>query len=192
MSDDELTKKYNSLYLEMLMRYREKIEEGEKLYIAELPKLVTPSDDAVVAAVNKIKSAFPSYSSDENFKEAAAKALSFINDSIVQVSAPIQFWLRPNQVLSIGAGDVFDQMVLLCSMLIGLGNMSSKVIATMKNEGKAYAVYCEFQGKVLVLERGRGISELKDKNELLAKMGIYMGSDSTGYEFNDKMYADLP
>ncbi len=191
MGEDELLKKYNALYLEMIMRYKEKMEEGERLYVAELPKLVTPDDEAVVAAVNKIRGTFPSYGFDENFTEAAKKAFDFVNGSIMQISPPIQFWLKPSQVLNIGAGDVFDQMVLLCSMLVGLGNPSAKVIVSAKNDVKSYAVYCEFQGKIFVMERGKGISELKDKNELLAKMGIYMGSESTAYEFNDKMYNNL-
>ncbi len=192
MSEDELLKKYNALYLEMIMRYREKIEEGERLYMAELPKLVTPSDETVVAAANKIKGEFLSYNFDTDFPEAMRKAYAFVSSSISQVSPPIEFWLRPNQVLGIGAGDVFDQAVLLCSILIGLGNLSAKVVVSVKNETeKDYAVYCEFGGKILAVEIGKGMSELKDKNELLAKIGVFMGSETTVYEFNDKMYDSL-
>ena len=191
MSEDELLKKYNALYLEMIMRYREKIEEGEKLHLAELPKLVTPGDESVVAAVNKIKGEFPSYTYEKDFAEAAGKARALVNDTIIRVSPPIQFWLKPSEVLSIGAGDVFDQAVLLCSMLISLGNPSAKVIASANGEVKNYAVYYEHNGKTVAMEMGKNISELKDKNELLAKMEIYMGSESTGYEFNDKMYNNL-
>lgn len=191
MSEDGLLKKYNALYLEMIMRYKEKIEEGERLHVAELPKLVTPADETVVSTVNKIKSTFPSYNFEADFPDAAKKTYEFVTESVVRVSPPAEFWLRPSEVISIGAGDVFDQNVLMCSMLIGLGNMSTKVIVSVKNEEKAYAVYYEWNGKLAVLELGKGISELKDKNELLAKMGIYMGSEATGYEFNDKMYSDL-
>ncbi len=192
MSDDELLKKYNALYLEIIMRYREKIEEGERLYMAELPKLVTPDDESVRAAVNKIKGEFLSYNLEENFSEAMQKAYDFVSGSVSQVSPPIQFWLRPGQVLNIGAGDIFDQAVLLCSMLIGLGNLSSKVIVAVKGEDeKNYAVYCEYKGKLLEAELGKGLSELKDKQEMLAKIGVFMGSETTAYEFNDKMYNSI-
>lgn len=191
MSEDELLKKYNALYLEMIMRYRDRIEEGEKLHLAELPKLITPSDEAVIAAVNKIKETFPAYTAEKDFADAAKKSYDFVRDTIAKVSPPVQFWLKPSEVISIGAGDVFDQAVLLCSMLIGLGNLSTKVIASVKNEEKDYAVYYELDGKIVELELGKGISELKDRNELLAKMGMYMGSEATGYEFNDKMYSNL-
>ncbi|MDE1855192.1 MAG: hypothetical protein KGH57_02650 [Candidatus Micrarchaeota archaeon] len=191
MSDDELTKKYNALYLEMIMRYREKIEEGEKLHLAELPKLVTPGDESVMAAANKIREAFPSYTAEKDFPDAARKSYDFVSESIVRISPPLQFWLKPSEVISIGAGDVFDQAVLLCSMLISLGNLSAKVIASVKNDEKNFAVYYELNGKLIVMEFGKGVRELKDRNELLANMGIYMGSEATGYEFNDKMYSNL-
>ncbi len=191
MSEDELLKKYNALYLEIIMRYREKIEEGERLHLAELPKLVTPYEEAVAASVNKIKESFPSYSYDQDFQEAAKKANEFVKSSVARVSPPLQFWLTPSEVISIGAGDVLDQAVLLCSLLIGLGNLSSKVIGTVKGEEKAYAVYYELDGKIFVIELGKEMSEVKDKNELLAKLGVYMGSETTAYEFNDKMYGSL-
>ena len=191
MDEDELLKKYNALYLEIIMRYKGKIEEGEQLHLPELTKLVTPSDEAVVAAVNKIREGFPSYDSEKDFSDAARKSFEFIKGSIVQVSPPVQFWLKPSEVLGIGAGDVFDRAALLCSMLVCLGNPSAKVIASAKNDEKTFAVYYESGGKLVVIEMADGISELKDKNELLAKIGIYMGSETTGYEFNDKMYSNL-
>jgi hypothetical protein len=191
MSEDELLKKYNALYLDIIMRYKERIEEGEKLHLSELPKLVTPNDESVVAAANKIKEGFQSYSAEKDFQDAARKSFEFVKGSVTQVSLPVQFWLKPSEVLSIGAGDIFDQAVLLCSMLICLGNPSAKVISSVKNGEESIAVYYELNGKIVLLEISNGISELKDKNELLAKMGIYMGSEATGYEFNDKMYSNI-
>ena len=54
MEEVEVLKKYNDLYLEIIMQNKEKIEDGQNLYVAELPSLVTPNDDNVVAKSKSI------------------------------------------------------------------------------------------------------------------------------------------
>ncbi len=191
MTEDELLKKYNGLYLEIIMRYKEAIEKGEKLYMAELPKLITPSDENVVSIVNRIKGSFQGYNYDQNFYDAAKQANAYIKDSIKTISSPIQFWLRPNQVISLEAGDVFDKMVLLCSMLIALGNASTKIITVVVNDSKKHAVYCEFGGKIVAIDAEGLVSEFDNKEALFERMGVKKESEIDAYEFNDKMYNDL-
>lgn len=191
MTEEELLKKYNALYLEIVMRYKDEIERGETLYVAELPKLITPQDETVLGVTNKIKSAFPSYSFEENFEEAACQAHKYVKESILTIEPPIQFWLKPSEVVSIGAGDVFDKMVLLCTILIGLGNISAKIITLVKDDKKNHMIYAEFREKRLAIDAENGISEVKSKEELLAKMGLQKDSEMTAYEFNDKMYNNL-
>lgn len=191
MSEEDLLKKYNALYLEMIMRYKEAIEQGEKLYVAELPKLITPQDETVIGVVNKIKSAFPNYNFEENFRDAAKQAHRYVKESIATLSPPIQFWLKPGQAVSIGAGDIFDKVVLLCSMLIALGNLSTKIITVVKDDKKKHMIYCEFKEKRIVIDVENGISEVKSEEELLAEMGVHKEGEITAYEFNDKMYNNL-
>ena len=191
MEDDDLLKKYNTLYLEMLMRYKEEIEKGEMLYVAELPRLVTPQDDAVLAVVNNIKSSFASYSFNDNFYDAAMKAQAYIDTSVSSISAPVQFWLMPSEVIRMGAGDAFDKTVLLCSMLIGLGNISAKIITVVKDAASESAAYCEFHSKLLLMRSGSGLQEFGSKQELLAAMGFAEDTNITAYEFNDKMYSSI-
>lgn len=191
MKEEELVKKYNALYLEMIMRYKDDIEQGETLYVAELPRLVTPQDEAVVSAVNKIKSAFPAYNYDQNFYDAALKAHKYVSEAIVTVSPPIQFWLKPSQVLNLGVGDIFDKAVLLCSMLIGLGNFSTKLISAIRENTKKHIVYCEYKEKLLTMDLENGVGEVQDKVALLEQMKIEKDSEMTAYEFNDKMYNNL-
>ncbi len=191
MEDEELLKKYNMLYLEMLLRYKEEIEKGEMLYVAELPKLVTPQDEAVLAVVNNIKSSFASYAFDDNFYDAAMKAQAYINTSVSGVSAPVQFWLTPGEVIRIGAGDTFDKMVLLCSMLVCLGNVSAKIITVVNAGTSKPAVYCEFHSKLLLMKPEGSISEFSSRQELLAAQGVSEDPDTSAYEFNDKMYSSI-
>jgi hypothetical protein len=191
MEDEKLTEKYNALYLEIIMRYKDAIELGETLYVAELPKLVTPADENVVAAVSKILSTFHIYIYDENFLEAVQQAHKFVKDEIVTVSPPIQFWLRPGQVLMMQAGDTFDKAVLLCSMMIALGNMSSKIVTTVNDSGKRHVVCCEYKGEQIAVDLEDGVSKSASREELLQTLGIKEGKLSAAYEFNDKMYNDL-
>jgi hypothetical protein len=191
MEEEELLKKYNALYLEILMRYKDEIEKGETLYVAELPKLITPQDETVLGEVNKIKNAFQAYSFEENFEEAARQAHRYVKESIVTLSPPIQVWLKPSEVVSIGAGDTFDKAVLLCTMLIALGNISTNIITAIKDEKKKYVIYLEFKEKRFAIEIENGMREVKSKEDLLLEMGVHDEGEITAYEFNDKMYNDL-
>ncbi len=191
MSEEESLKKYNGLYLEIIMRYKDAIESGEKLYVAELPKLITPQDEAVVSLAKSITSAFPSYKSEQDFYDAAKQAHKYVKDKITTLSPPIEFWLKPNQVLSLEAGDVFDKAVLLCSIMVAMGNVTTKILVVTKKANEEFLVYCEFKDKILAVNPEGNITEFQSKQELLDKMGVREDADITAYEFNDKMYNDL-
>src|SRR5690348_15562975 len=113
MEEDSLLKKYNQIYLEVILRYKEHIEQNENLNVAELPKLITPTDENVITSANKIKSTFDNYSYNSNFLAAAKLAYEFVTNHISQVSLPIEFWLYPADTIKCEAGDVFDKATLL-------------------------------------------------------------------------------
>lgn len=190
--DDEsaLLKKYNSIYLGIITRYKNYIEENESLYVAELPKLVSPQDDAVLAQVGKIKGNFSSYNYDEDFYSAVKLAYDYMGREIMTVSLPIQFWQRPGETISNGAGDLFDKAVLLCSMLIALGCVSSKIVIAIRDGRRDFLVYSEFKDRLIVVDLENGISEAENRDELLNRLNVKEGEVSA-YEFNDKMYIDI-
>lgn len=188
---DEL-KRYNRLYLEIIMRYHDLIDEKENIYVAELPRLVMPKDTAVVALAGEITSGFGQYDYDRDFSEAARKACAYVRNRIENVTLPVQFWLIPGQTIEIGAGDDFDKATLLCSMLVALGNLSSKIIITVDDSKKTTGIYFDRAGGVTYVDVVKGtMEELGSRAELLSKLGIKEGSEVTAYEFNDKMYSDL-
>ncbi len=194
MDENELLKKYNSLYLEIIMKYRGDIEEHESLYIAELPRLVTPQDGVVKGLADTILGRFPGYRYDDNFYDAAKAAFSHVRDAISTVSLPVQFWLSPAQTINYSAGDVFDKAVLLCSLLVAMGNASSKVMVAAGESERRILVYFELGNRVIALDLEKGsINEARDKNELLRSIGVRetTESDLSVYEFNDKMYVDI-
>ncbi|MGC8776775.1 MAG: hypothetical protein ACP5P2_02405 [Candidatus Micrarchaeia archaeon] len=192
MEDKEIEtlKRYNQLYLEIIMRYKDYIEENENLYVAELPKLITPDNESVVGVANKIKSSFPEYKYEDNFPDAVRLAYSYVKDEIFLASLPIQFWLKPEEVIRCGAGDIFDKATLLCSLIIALGNASTKIVIKVEGSEREFVVYSEFNGGIIAVDLEKGVKEYRSKDELFDDMGISKGGgeDLTAYEFNDKMY----
>ncbi|MEM3839342.1 MAG: hypothetical protein QXF01_02055 [Candidatus Micrarchaeaceae archaeon] len=190
MDESDLLKKYNSLYLEIIMKYKDYIEEQESLYVAELPKLVTPADESVKGLAALILSKFQDYNYEKDFYEASRLSYEFVKESIKTVTLPIQFWLKPSLTINHGAGDLFDKAVLLCSLLISLGNPSAKIIIVVGENRRSVVVYFELNGKIIAMDLEKGVSSFGIKEELLKALRI--GSDdATAYEFNDRMYNDI-
>lgn len=173
------------------MRYKEYIEQNENLNVADLPRLITPTNETVVTAANKVKSTFDNYAYNSNFLSAAKLAYEFVTIQISHVSLPIEFWLYPSDTIKCEAGDIFDKATLLCSMLIALGNPSSRVISSVKPNERRFIVYCEFDDAILAFDLDRGLIRFENKEKLIESLVLKENDDTTAYEFNDKMYANL-
>ncbi|MCL4411027.1 hypothetical protein M1452_00605 [Candidatus Marsarchaeota archaeon] len=179
----------SKLYLAIVFRYRDYIEEHESISVAELPTLIKPKNEKIVQKAQEIKSNFENYNYDEDFHEAAMIAFEFVKDEIDEVSLPIQFWINPEETLGLMAGDAIDKNILLCSLLIALGNPTAKVFMNFKEESKKILVYFKFAEKIHVLDLDDGSKVFNSEDELNAFLNL--GDDSTAYEFNDHMYVDL-
>ncbi|MDE1869975.1 MAG: hypothetical protein KGH71_03250 [Candidatus Micrarchaeota archaeon] len=191
MEEDQLQKKYNQIYLQVILRYKEHIEQNENLNVAELPKLITPTDETVATSTNKIKANFDSYSYNSNFLAAAKLAYEYVTNHVSQVSLPIEFWLYPADTIKCEAGDIFDKATLLCSMMIALGNPSTRVISSVKPNERRFIVYCEFDNALFAFDLDRGLIKFESKEKLIESLVLKENDDTTAYEFNDKMYANL-
>lgn len=189
--DAGMLKKYNNIYLSIIMRYKDYIEEREGLYVAELPKLVTPEDTSVISAASGIMSNFPSYSYERDFLEAARLAHLYVKDKITTLSLPIQFWQKPSETITNAAGDPFDKAVLLCSLLIALGGVTTKIIIKITDGNRDFVVYSEYRGELIVIDLERGVGSAHDRNDLMARLKIGTDTELSAYEFNDKMYNDI-
>lgn len=179
----------NSVYLAIIARYKEYIEEKEGLSVAELPTLVTPENAMVKRKVDEIKSGFLNYSYEANFADAGSRAYEFVKKDIDEMTLPLQFWLSPDETLEFMLGDAMDKNILLCSMLIGLGNPSSRVLVKMEENSRKVYTYYEFKDRVHLLDMENGTKEFESKDALLKRLGT--GDDVVVYEFNNHMYADI-
>jgi hypothetical protein len=187
--ESERLNRLNRLYLAIIARYKDYIQEKEGLSVAELPTLVTPKDEAVAKKVSEIKSGFGIYEYDRDFRQAGSTAFSFVKDEIDGVILPLEFWLSPKDTLEYRMGDVIDKNILLCSMLVSLGNPSAKVLMRIKDESFSAFVYYEFENKIYMFDLGSDVKEFSGKEAMIASLGI--DDDTTAYEFNNQTYFDI-
>ncbi len=179
----------NEVYLAIISRYKEYIEDKESISVAELPRLVTPNDEAVSRKAGDIKTEFQDYFFDKDFYDAGMKAFEFVKDKVATVVLPVQFWLTPGETLGFMVGDLMDKNVLLCSLLIKLGNPSARVFVVSKGGDKRTFVYFEFGGKVHAMDLDDGTKEYSSRDAMIETLNL--DDDTTAYEFNDKLYIDV-
>lgn len=185
---DENLAKLNQLYLAIILRYKEFIEEKEKLSVSELPTLVTPKDERVTAKAEEIKRTFLTYVYEKDFYEASKKAFEFVKNDIDEIVPPVQFWFTPAETLNFQLGDIIDKNVLLCSLILQLGNPSAKVLVEVNSIMSAF-VYFEFKGTYYLLDVKNSIKNFKSKDDMYNT--VISSEDSTAYEFNNQMYNDI-
>ncbi|MDE1857067.1 MAG: hypothetical protein KGH98_03205 [Candidatus Micrarchaeota archaeon] len=181
--------KLNQLYLAIISRYKEYIEEKESIAVAELPTLVSPKNPLVVAKANEIKSSFGTYNYSARFNDAGRIAFDFVRTRVGEVTLPLQFWISPEETLRFMMGDVMDKNILLCSLLIALGNPSAKVLVTIRDSSLKAVTYYELNGKAYAMDLSSGIKEYQGNDAFVATLGI--DDETTAYEFNDQMYRDI-
>jgi hypothetical protein len=179
----------SQLYLSIISRYKGYIEEKEELAVAELPTLILPKGELVTRKANEIRAAFQNYSYDTDFVHAAKRAFEFVRDDIEEVILPLQFWLTPDETAEFRLGDRIDRNILLCSLLIALGNPSSKVFVIKRESGVSTYTYFEFDGKTVLMNVHDGTSVFASRDEMIKQFGI--GEDDTAYEFNHQSYIDV-
>jgi len=182
-------KRLNDLYLAVISRYKEYIEEKEGLSVAELPTLITPNSERVGEKAEEIKSKFLNYSYDNDFYDASIMAYDFVRNEIEDVVLPLQFWLTPDETLLFMMGDVMDKGILLCSLLIKLGNPSTRVFVKIDDGERKVFVYCNLSDKICVFENNREAKTYESRDEMLKALPF--NGDTAAYEFNNQMYADI-
>lgn len=179
----------NQLYLAIISRYKDYIEEMEHISVAELPSLIMPKNEMVMKKADDIKKGFGVYNYKINFYEASINAFYFIKNSIEDAALPLQFWLTPEETLTFGIGDVMDRNILLASLLIDLGNPSAKVLVCVKDSVRKIFTYYEFDGKAYVLDFSNGFKKFASRDEIIKSLD--MNDETIAYEFNDQIHTEI-
>lgn len=178
-SDDALKLRLCRLIID---RYRGKIEEYESKSVSDLKLLIQPRHPVILRVKESISENFHPYIYDEHFLEAAKMAFSHVS-SFKTVSSPVPFWLTPDEVSELMAGDEIDKSIFLCSLLRSLGSESARVFLT---DAQNSFVTFEHQGKRFAADHsGRGIAELPEGRKLPEMRGRPL------YSFSDTEYEDF-
>lgn len=96
MEEVEISKRYNSFYISVILRYKEYIEQSESIYLPDMPKLIDPDSSEIQSFISTIKNNFSNYTFKDNFLEAASIAFKKLEEQIYVVGLPIQFWQKPS------------------------------------------------------------------------------------------------
>lgn len=185
----ERYKKRCAIYEKILDRYRELIETNEDKSVSELRSLVQPENEAVKRIRDGILKRFQPYIFERDFEKAAEEAYSYCRDTVVNVALPIEFWMKPEDIVEVGAADEMDKAIFLCSLLISMQNQTAKVVVeTSGGLTKSYVSY-EIGGEYHLMNPARGIHDKGRKEDVVGRV-IGSTKDKTIYEFNNIEYKE--
>lgn len=173
--------------LELIInRYRSTIEQSERKTIADIKAMVKPNDREVKRISEEIKSKFKPYIYERDFIQAAKEAHELIR-RIRTIRTPIDFWLSPNEILTLKGGDPMDKAIFLCSLFIALDNYDSYVIVGINN-GTKVAVSFKFKEEWYFVDP-TGTEIIHGKKDELINM--WMSEEKDIYEFNNLYYNQI-
>ncbi len=182
-------KRRELIYKKIIERYRELIEAGESKSIPELRSLVKPQSSAVIELRDKLTREFKPYDYERDFLAASQKSFEFVKDEIKNEHVNIEFWLSPRDILELSAADEMDKAILLCSLLIALGNRSAKVVVETKGGLKHAFVMFSFGSRYYLFDPVHDINLAGSKEILEAQISTEKDEENKiVYEFNDTEY----
>ncbi len=172
------------------MRYKDHIEQVESLYLPDLPKLINPDLEDIISLSSEIKSSFENFS-QKNIKEASINLFNNLEKRIKITSLPIQFWQTPSETLKNEIGDELDYYSLLCSSLIALGCVTSKIFILNSDGKNTIVVYYEHENEILLFKNNTEPKSFKNKDLFFKYLIENIKTETIAYEFNDKIYRDI-
>lgn len=188
-SDLEVCRRRELIYKKIIERYRDLIEAGESKSIPELRSLVRPQSSSVLELKDRLTREFKPYDYEKDFLTTAQKAYEFVKDEIKTEHVSIEFWLSPKDILELKAADEMDKAILLCSLLIALGNKSAKVVVEMKGGLKHAFVMFNFGNRYYLFDPVHDVNLAGNKEILEAQISTERDDENKMvYEFNDTEY----
>jgi hypothetical protein len=188
-SELDASKRRESIYRKIIERYRELIEASESKSIPELRSLVRPQSSSVIELKDTLTKDFKPYEYEKDFLTAAQRAFEFVKDEIKTERIPVEFWLSPKDILELKAADEMDKAILLCSLLIALGNKGAKVVVEMKGGLKHAFVMFSFGNRYYLFDPVHDINLAGSKEILEAQISTEKDEENKiVYEFNDMEY----
>jgi hypothetical protein len=167
------------LYLLMLSRYKDLINEKESKTVTEIKEKVTPHHPVVEGIRKKLLS--PHYIYERDFLAALNKAMDYIG-SVETIEFSINFWMDFADIERIGAADSVNKALLFTALLRNFGSDNAKVVITKSDAYYVSFIYDSktylFSAKTNSLLLGEDVSKL-------------LSSDQPKCMFNDRTYENF-
>ncbi|MFH1106440.1 MAG: hypothetical protein V1787_00940 [Candidatus Micrarchaeota archaeon] len=197
-------------YRKIIERYAALINENEEKTIPELKALVDSNAEAVQELRKQVleqlaekKKALGThaegapYDYESDFLLAAEAALGAVRGlKAVHPEVSVSFWLSPKEILELGAADVFDKAILLCSLLKSLGSQARILVLELENRHIHPVVAFAYSGRDYALDACQSGSQLSTYSGVLdeaLKTLAYGGSKflKKSYEFDNDKYTEF-
>jgi hypothetical protein len=161
-------------YRKIISRYAALVNENEEKTVPELKALVDKASETVQqlkaqaleqAAANKKAAGTLAgdwqYDYEKDFLFAAEPAFAIVR-GIRQVhsEASVSFWLSQKEVVELGAADVFDKALLLCSLLQALGAQAKVLVLELENNAIHPVTVTQYSGRDYLLDASQCDSQL--------------------------------
>ncbi|MEM4202791.1 MAG: hypothetical protein QW153_02345 [Candidatus Bilamarchaeaceae archaeon] len=170
-------RKKAAIYLLMLNRYKELINEKETKTITEIRKMTEPNKPFLNHLLKRIIPEWPTIGQ----LEAINRIIGYFR-TIETCEFSLTFWLKPEEIDEIRAADSPNKALLFVALLRSLGVENAKVYIT--KSGSYYAGF-SLQGKnYLFLPKNNALVE----NEEIAKI---FAEDPPTCAFNDLNYENF-
>lgn len=189
------------VYKRIIERYSDTIGLMEDKTIPELKAMVSPENSAVVSIKERIfeglkgENAAWEYSFERDFPAFMEKALDYCNSlKPVNAELSVSYWMKPEEIVELGAADPFDKAIFLCALLESAGGNPRVRVLELEGNFKHAVVLMELGGKMLLLdpscsrkaEEGASDEEVLQKHYLEGKKIV-----RSIYEFSDADYTDF-
>lgn len=169
----------SKLYLLMLNRYKEYINEKETKTVTEMRGTVKPQCEFITDLKKKMIS--DDYKYEKDFLNAVSKAIEYLR-GIETFEFAISFWMDFEDIDSVRAADSVNKAVLFASLIRRFGCDDAKVLVAKSGN---YYVNFKYDGvNYLFLPKTNSLVAGDDAADIIS-------SDPLRYSFNDHEYVDF-
>lgn len=170
-------KKKAAIYLLMLNRYKEMINEKETKTITEIRTTIAPGSPFLAALIKRIAPEWPALSAMEMIN----RIVGYFR-TIETCEFAVTFWMRPEEIDEIRAADTPNKALFFAALLRQIGIENTKVYITKSG---AYYVGFSIEGKnYLFIPKNNAIADGDEISRIFSE-------DPPSCAFNDTVYENF-
>jgi len=166
------------LYMLMVSRYKDLINENETRSVSEIRQRISPYSDTIKSLNMRLTEDLQPFSYEQHFITAAQRAINYIRE-IKTCQFTITFWLGFDEMDKLKLGGIMDKALLFAALLRSFG--SDQVLVKVAKSGKTYVSF---------LWEGKEYMFVPESGSLLTGDDVVsvFSKDPLDYMFNDLTY----